>query len=99
MVQIRKNTLLSSPSLPVLPINVLFYFRRGNHHKIRMNRFSTYVPGQHQKVVCRAAGIAIQAAQQGHEDHAPGWMQAPVTAGQRRELPVAASSCQQPALV
>lgn len=31
------------------------------------------------------------AAQWGHEDHALGWGQAPVTEGQRRELPVAAS--------
>jgi len=57
-----------------------------------MNKFPTYVPGQHEKVMCRAAGVAIQGARQGHGDHAPGWMQAPVTAGQRRELPAAANS-------
>lgn len=57
-----------------------------------MNKFATFVPGQRQKVVCRAAGIAIWAALQGHENHALDWMQAPISAGQRRELPVAASN-------
>lgn len=41
-----------------------------------MNKFPPYVPGQHQKVVCRAAGVATWAAQQGREDHGPGWMPA-----------------------
>lgn len=60
--------------------------------KIRMNKFLMYIPKQRQKVVFRAVGMAVWAAQWGHEDHALGWGQAPVTARQKRELPVAASS-------
>lgn len=60
--------------------------------KIRTNKFLMYVPKQHEKVVFRAVGMAIWAAQWGHEDHALGWRQAPVSAEQRRDLPVAASS-------
>lgn len=60
--------------------------------KIKTNTFLVYVPKQCQQMVFRAVGVAVWAVQWGHEDHVLGWGQTPVTAGQRREMPVAASS-------
>lgn len=55
MVQMRSNPLLMLSSLPVLPITVLFSFRRGSSTDIRRSRR----PVQHQPVVlCGWRGAA-----------------------------------------
>lgn len=77
----KKNPLLSSSSLPAESMAT----------KIRMNKFLMYVPKQRQKMVFRAVGMVFGLIM-GPWRSFFGLIQAPVTAGQRRELPVAASS-------